>query len=251
MEIFNRSTLKGFFQKGKVPTEAHFANLIDSTLNKIDDGIAKSVDHGLKLVPGGGESKKVISFYDEVKDKNPLWSISINPTEIAEGLSFQDSDNRERLFLKDKNGVGIGTTEPLFELEVAGTIGAKARVGTFKSSTGIPADAEWHVVLDSLEGCQAFEIVAKVEGVKKRGKYAMAHCVAVCANGGRQNNIRVTQACYGWFWHRIMFRWRRDRNGSFVLEMKTKSHYGVDNENNSINVQYHITSLWANSKNLG
>lgn len=249
MEIFNRSTLKGFFQKGKVPTEAHFTNLIDSTLNKLDDGIAKTVEHGLKLAPGGGRSKKVISFFNVIKDKNPLWSLSVNPTEVAQGLSFQDIHNQDRIFIKDQNGVGIGTTDPNYDLEVAGTMASKARVGTFKPTIGVPADAEWHTVLDQLDGCHAFEIVAKVEGVKKRGKYAMAHCIAICANGGRQNKIRTTQACYGWFWHRIMFRWRRNNLGNYTLQIKTNSHYGVDNENNVINIKFHITSLWATTLN--
>lgn len=62
MEIFNRSTLKGFFQKGKVPTEAHFTNLIDSTLNKLDDGIAKTVEHGLKLAPAVEGQKRSLAF---------------------------------------------------------------------------------------------------------------------------------------------------------------------------------------------
>ncbi len=74
MEIFNRSTLKGFFQKGKVPTEVHFSNLIDSTINKIDDGFAKTVDNGLKLSPGG--PVKVLSFYSDIKENTSLVCIS-------------------------------------------------------------------------------------------------------------------------------------------------------------------------------
>jgi hypothetical protein len=74
----------------------------------------------------------------------------------------------------------------------------------------------------------------------------MAHCLAVCANGGRRNKVRVTQACYGWFWHRLQFRWKSDQEGNFRLEMKTKSHYGTDLEDNPITIQFHVTSLWAN-----
>ena len=37
MDIFNRATLKRFFERGKTPSEVHFANLIDSTINKIYD----------------------------------------------------------------------------------------------------------------------------------------------------------------------------------------------------------------------
>ncbi len=98
MEIFNRSTLKRFFQRGQIPTEVHFANLIDSTINKIDDGFAKDVEDGLKLSPIG-DSQKLISFFEDIKETHPAWSISVNPNERSKGLSISESTLGSRLGL--------------------------------------------------------------------------------------------------------------------------------------------------------
>ena len=42
MPTQNRTTLKGYFTKGSIPTENNFADLIDSTLIQIDDGLLAS-----------------------------------------------------------------------------------------------------------------------------------------------------------------------------------------------------------------
>ena len=243
MEIFNRATLKGFFSKGRVPTEVHFSNLIDSTINKIDDGFAKTVDEGLKLAPVG-DSKKLLSFFEDIKHKEAQWDISINPTETIKGIGFSEEQEATRLFISKGGNVGVGTIMPSFKLEVNGAAAAKSRIGTFQSKSEVAADSEWHIILDELEGSHVFEIVAKAEGVKKRGKYAVAHAIAINTNNSISSKIRVTQAYYGWFWHRIKFRWKRSADGKYRLEVKTVGHYGTDEKNNVIQIKYHITSLW-------
>ena len=62
MGIFNRQTLKNYFKKGGFATEKHFVDLIDSSLNSVDDGISMSPENGLILNPFGYTSK-VISFF--------------------------------------------------------------------------------------------------------------------------------------------------------------------------------------------
>jgi hypothetical protein len=62
MSLQNRETLKSYFKKGQLPSEGNFNDLIDSLINKIDDGMSKTVDEGLMLSPIG-ESKKLLSLY--------------------------------------------------------------------------------------------------------------------------------------------------------------------------------------------
>ena len=45
----NRETLKRFFSAGKLPSEEHFADLIDSSLNVTDEGFSKSEDFGFEV----------------------------------------------------------------------------------------------------------------------------------------------------------------------------------------------------------
>jgi hypothetical protein len=243
MDIFNRATLKRFFERGKTPSEVHFANLIDSTINKIDDGFAKTVNDGLKISPMG-ESKKLISFFQNLNEKHSSWDFSINPSENAKGLSLAESEDKSRIFFQVGGQIGIGTTKPNYPLDVNGSVGMSSRIGTHIFNGEIIADAEWHILINDLIGCNMFEVVAKVEGVKQRGKYAFAHAIAVSTHESVNNKINVTQACYGWFWHRIKFRWRLNTNGSYRLEIKTLGHYGTDNNNQPIRIKCHITSLW-------
>lgn len=240
MQIFNRTSLKGFFQKGQAPTEVHFANMIDSMVNKIDDGFAKTSEHGLKLSPVG-KSKKLISFYEDIKEKEPLWDISVNLQESEKGLSISEGEHQHRLFFQDGGNIGVDTSIPENKLDVNGSIGMKTRIGTFQEKSEVPADAEWHNLFTTKEGCRAFEVVCKVNREESRGKYAMAHCTAVCAQ--RKGKVKVTQACYGWFWHRLRFRWRF-QDDKAMLQVKTSSHYGADEDQKTILIKYHVTSLW-------
>ena len=148
MEIFNRSTLKRFFQRGQIPTEVHFANLIDSTINKIDDGFAKNVEDGLKLSPIG-DSQKLISFFEDIKETHSAWSISVNPNERSKGLSISEGKVGSRLFMQKGGNIGLGTTSPLFPLEVDGAVGMKARIGTYPRKAVISADGEWHIMIEN------------------------------------------------------------------------------------------------------
>ena len=51
MDRKDRHTLKSYFQKGDVPTEEQFAELIDSVPNIVDDGEAVRTEDGWALYP--------------------------------------------------------------------------------------------------------------------------------------------------------------------------------------------------------
>ncbi|MBS0483972.1 MAG: hypothetical protein JSS06_01950, partial [Proteobacteria bacterium] len=111
-----------------MPTEVAFADLIDSTLNLIDDGFEKTVEDGLKIFQLG--DGKLMSFYQNMSTLSSLWSAGID--KATGNLSFGDQQNPHVLTLRSapstepggaaKAGVGINTGNPRFELDVAGTI---------------------------------------------------------------------------------------------------------------------------------
>lgn len=242
MALLTRNTLKNFFKSGSSPTEVNFSDLIDSTMNKVDDGIGKSQEDGMIFAPQG-KSRRLISFFEHIKNRNPLFSISFSDDNLTKGISFDDSKKESCLFLKDGTHVGIGTKMPQHTLDVKGFIGMKGRVGTYVQGA-IPADREWHNIIENLDGCQAFEVMAKAAGRKGRGKYAMVHAVALSTFGISNNKIRKTTANYGPFWHRIQLRWKSDSHYSYHLQIRTRSHYGLDDNERPYMIQYHITNLW-------
>ena len=248
--LLNRDSLKQLFSKGKFPTENHFAHLIDSTVNRMEDGLGKSADDGLQLAPRG-EAGQVLSVYERMDKPLPDWQIKLLKTSGARGLSFDkvgtDVDNepssKSRLFMSDEGNIGVGTTAPRLPLHVAATVGTQARVGT-RAYGLVPGDGEWHDILPGLTGVQAFEVVARIDGPVGRGKYAITTATAVSAFGGKsaRNRIRQTRAYYGWFWNRIELRWHGELY-NYALQVRTRNHYGFDDAGNLSFIKFHVTDL--------
>lgn len=241
MALLTRSTLKNLFKRGNVPTEVNFADLIDSTVNKVDDGFAQSSTEGWMLATQGPD-QKLLSFYESIRDPNSMFNVSLNPSRHSKGLSFNDENNDSVLFLRDNGNIGINTTLPRYKLEVKGMVAMEGRVGIYKTGE-IPADGRWHTILDELEGMKAFEIFARAEGRKGRGRYAMTHAVALGLYG--KGRIEAIKASYGWFFQKIKFRWKGSID-SYRLEMCTAGNYGFTDTNNRNQavVRYYIAKLW-------
>ena len=245
MTLLTRSTLKNLFTRGSVPTEVNFADFIDSTVNKVDDGFSKSAEFGFMLAPQG-ENRKLMSFFESIRDPEAAFSISLNPTRAAKGLSFDDKEHESILFFKDTGEVGVGTTSPKFRLEVNGMAGMKGRVGTYASGS-VAANGEWQTIVDRLEGIQAFELVAQASGREGRGKYGFTHAIAVSNYGvGKINHLRSTYSrILGPLFHKISFRWAKGPDG-YRLQVKTTQSYGyVDDKNEKpAQIRYYICQLW-------
>ncbi|BDD10011.1 hypothetical protein FUAX_24430 [Fulvitalea axinellae] len=242
MAILNRKTLKNFFRKGQLPSEVHFASLIESTVNKVDDGFAKSLEDGLQLSPQGSSSN-LLSFFRSIRDKGPKWNLAINPSKDAEGLSINDLGKMESaLFLKEGGGIGIRTIAPKYDLDVNGWVGMKGRTGTYLQGE-VPADGRWHPILVNMDRCVAFEIVARVGAGEGRGKYALAHIVALCAFGKSKSKVNINQSYFGWFMNRIKARWVGDVK-DFSLELGTASHYGLKKNGDPFKIKYRVTQIW-------
>ncbi len=247
MALLTRSTLKNLFKRGMVPSEVNFADLIDSTVNKVDDGFSQSSTDGFMLAPQGPKNR-LMSFFESIRDPNAAFSLSMNPSSHSQGLSFNDDENNSMLFLRKGGNVGIGTTLPNFKLEVNGMTGMAGRVGTFVVGE-IPADGRWHSIITDLEGVQAFEIMAHAGGRTGRGKYALSHAIALATYG--KGSIRHVKASYGFFWRKISFRWTGNET-NFRLEAKTAGNYGFldAEEKRQAQLRFWIAKLWDDTTML-
>lgn len=127
-----RNQLKTYFETGDIPTQDEFGNLIDSMINKIDDGITIIPD-----VAGGTTQVGINNTAPDCplairsNNKNTAlcltsytpgseFHIAVNPapdgTTVYNGLDINEGGaglNASRLFIKKGTGmVGVGTTDP-------------------------------------------------------------------------------------------------------------------------------------------
>mgnify|MGYP006272440431 FL=1 len=250
MTARNRGTLKKFFKSGEMPRAGHFADLIDSMVNLIDDGIESGKEYGLKITPYEDKGH-LISFFDKDNASKPSWSfvmdrfnniLSIENVEketVFSAKTIQDKKNGSR-----KNYVGIGTDNPVRELDVSGVVNMTGRRGTFTSENiehngvlCVPADKKWHKVLTNLKGCRMFEIVAGV-GEKGTGKYALLHAIAMNCHNGKQKKIKKVHATFFWPWDKLGMGWTGITN-NYYLEFETRREYGSD-----VYIKVSISELW-------
>lgn len=126
-----RSELQELFKTGAKPSQQDFADFIESTLNRKDDGIEKKseADSSLDItaplkITAQGADEKLLDFY---AGETNTWSIyqKSQDKEGKKGLNIYNSGG-SRLFIDSSSGnVGIGTTSPGAKLEVNGNFAIK------------------------------------------------------------------------------------------------------------------------------
>ena len=77
----NRSVLKSYFQKGDVPTEQQFAELIDSVSNIVEDGQVMRTPSGWAFFPGQAGHLDIGLYTEEplTEVDIPTWTLAITP----------------------------------------------------------------------------------------------------------------------------------------------------------------------------
>ena len=244
MALINRQTLKNYFKKGGFTTEKHFVDLIDSSLNIVDDGISIQKEHGLKINPLGF-STKLISFFKKSTQKLPEFSIELDQAN-APGLSFQGENEKSIIKIKKEGLVGINTFDPKHTLDINGTLGMRSKVGTHAIGT-VPGDGNWHSILSNLNGVNGYEVTANIKGKLGSGRYSIAHAIALSAFVGSRskNKIKTTVASYGSFFYKISFRWYGDIY-DYELQAKTTRHFGIDEKTGSpFPISFNIIKLFS------
>ncbi len=264
--IYSRQVLKSYFLSGNMPTEQHFASLIDSAVNPLDDGFGLAPEYGLQLA-ADQDLNRLASFYPTLGDvdaNKPAWFVELTPAagkEPAASLDFAEAQvpadapdatrtSTSRLHLAAGGHVGIGTTAPQQQLDVRGYVASYGRYGTYADDplnprTEVPANGKWHKIISNLDGLHAFEIVAAASGPPGKGRYALTHATALSAFGKSNSRIfRKNAWFWGWF-QKIQFRWVGELH-DYGLEMRTASSFGP-----GARIVYHITHLFGEPKSTG
>lgn len=237
-----RKTLKAYFENGSLPSADQFADLIDSMLSMRDEGFEKTPKEGFKIaqLPEG----RLISFFEDITIDRPLWSVKIDLKSSQKKLTFLNAEDEEIFTLTPKGKVGVKQNHPDFDLTVGGTIASRGRIGANDAPKyPVYADGQWHAITPTLEGCNAFEIMAGV-GKPKSGKYALMHALALKTFDAR-GKIVYHQAHYGSRCNRLKLGWKKEKDKRYRLQLKTKSCYGTcGSPPKPIEVKYYITQLW-------
>ncbi len=118
----NRNNLKDHFKKNSIPTEAHFADLIDSQLNQNDDGISKPTNEPL-TIRSTAVGLPVLRLHAHDAASNDNWQFSSAVGGSHSSLWLSDGNGIPRLLIDGSTGnLGVGTVAtPVTKLEVNGT----------------------------------------------------------------------------------------------------------------------------------
>jgi|GEM_PF-6490742 len=124
----NRTELKNYFLANKIPTQKHFEDFVESSLNQAEDGIAKVQGSPIALQAEGDAAgtQEVLNLFSDFADDKPGWSINLNPrvdsqvpTSNKPGLNIKNEAEETQFFIKGNGGdVGIGTIEPNARLSI-------------------------------------------------------------------------------------------------------------------------------------
>ncbi|MFZ6010886.1 MAG: hypothetical protein ACOYXT_11130 [Bacteroidota bacterium] len=255
MPAQSREQLKKYFRNGNLAREEYFADLIDSTVNKVNDQLDITPTGGWNLV-AASVSKRFISFFrnnDQLHQQAPSFFFQqITEEKGGEGFSLSSATgngaSKSLLYVKKEKSaggatagkIGINTSQPTVELDVNGSVGMKARVGRYMDPTVNPsslvADGKWHKVMMGLKGLNAFEILAGTAGNGKQ--FSMVYTVAMNTSGRNGVVKPIQQVRSGWF-DRMQLRWAKSSDGTYSLEVRTARKYA-----NKPLIQVRITKLW-------
>lgn len=234
MSSRRRSELKNYFIKGRIPKEEDFQDLIDSTLNLLDDSIDASEEDGVVINPKSNNA--LFTFRTDEDDENAFWRINLEKDDKDdEYLRVKFSQNDSSILSLGKDGkVGIGIEKPLHELDINGLTGSHGRINYYRFGE-VPADGQWHNIVENISNYSAFEVMA---ACGEKGAHAITHAIAVCTYGKSRGGINQTQNYFGRSRNRIQLRWNGEYF-NYTLQIRSIRPYAKET-----NIKYNVGSLW-------
>lgn len=218
MERKNRQTLKSYFQKGDVPTEQQFAELIDSVPNIEEDGQAIRTKDGWSFYPETGGNLNIRLHAEE--GGAAVWTLSLTPGKRLAVCNVQGDPVVE--LAQDKTVTLHGKT-------VRDGEGSEPSAGDDDYKT-LPADKQWHALSVDLSregfGCRVFNIYAAFRnpdmGLNK------LTCATALWQDFAANKIKSPQK-HWWGWSGgVKIRWKTvDKKLQLQLRSKHASEKGA------------------------
>lgn len=218
----SRSILKEYFKTKKIPTEAQFAELIDSVPNIVEDGCVRSKNNGLILSPKGGNNTLLEIYSEELETdfaytvKEPCWSLVL--------------DDDKNIQLLDAEGTVVFSSATKKQSDLQG------------KKLKIPADKRWHTLqIDDSEigqrmSARAYRIVGFYKHPHtKHYKFTevnISHC------NGRKLTMESPSKQWGIWFSKILFRWVIV-NREICLQARSRRKKSQGNE-----LMFHVSKLW-------
>jgi hypothetical protein len=217
--IRNRQTLKESFRQGTKPGEEDFENLIDSSINILDDGMAKTPGGGLKLAPLT-EGGTVLSVLENIEDSQPLWEMALN--EKGELEIRRPSSSSAAVTLATDGSIVLGEEGQPAVMRTGGRM--PQREGCLYAGKA-PADGKWHDITGLVEEGCLLEVAAVAGNKDTFRRSSLLATAAFCF--GKHSKIRKTRAYKGCFRRKILLRWQPDENDfeSARLQIRTRCDF--------------------------
>lgn len=214
MDRKDRHTLKSYFQKGDVPTEEQFAELIDSVHNIVDDGEAVRTEDGWALYPRKG-GKMGVSLH-EAAGEPAAWKLTLTSDK---GLAIKNEAGEALLELKqDKNIV--------LHASVQQEGGGDEPEPHPQDYLVIEADKKWATlkeITDIKESSRVYTVMALYRD-REFGICKLTRAIAICLNNVEQWVESPRKHWWGWSGY-IRLRWQADRDKTYLQIRSTSNSY--------------------------
>lgn len=214
MDRKDRHTLKSYFQKGDVPTEEQFAELIDSVPNIVDDGEAVRTEDGWALYPRKG-GKMGVSLH-EAAGEPAAWKLTLTSDK---GLAIKNEAGEALLELKqDKNIV--------LHASVQQEGGGDEPEPDPQDYLVIEADKKWATlkeITDIKESSRVYTVMALYRD-REFGICKLTRAIAICLNSVEQWVESPRKHWWGWSGY-IRLRWQADRDKTYLQIRSTSNSY--------------------------